>query len=149
MYLRDSNNFTLIISIKIFLATWMAVFLALPSCPCQLFESLGMEFPHKHEVGTASDGNLDYNGITEWEAPSEGSDQELPVCHCQEGMGKTAEQCIDYAFDDPSQFASTIDQADSDDFLTRFATSTSARAPPPKMFANYWLNSARTGVYQL
>jgi hypothetical protein len=136
-------------SIKIFLATWMAVFLALPSCPCQLFESLGMDFPHKHEVGTSSEGNLNYNGISEWQAPSEGRDREFPVCHCEEGIGKTAEQCSDYALNLSLQFASTIDQDESHHFLTLIVTSASARAPPPKMFANYWLNSARTGVYRL
>ena len=87
---------------------WMAVFLALPSCPCQLFESLGMEFPHKHEVGTPSEGNLDYNGITAWEAPSEGSDQELPVCHCQEGMDKLAEECSECELDAPTQWVSML-----------------------------------------
>jgi len=127
----------------------MAVFLALPSCPCQLFESLGMDFPHKHAVGKPTDGNLDYNGVSEWEAPSEGSDQELPVCHCEEGIGKTAEECNEHAFDDPSQFASAIDQDDSHSFPTISPKSASARAPPPKMLANYWLNSARTGVYRL
>ena len=139
----------MIVSIKILLATWMAVFLALPSCPCQLFESLGMEFPHKHEVGTSGGGNADYNGITEWQTSSEGSDQELPVCHCEEGIGKTAEECDQYEFDTPTQWASNIGQDDSSFKLVLFFTRSSARAPPPEMLTNYWLKSARTGVYRL
>jgi hypothetical protein len=127
----------------------MAVFLALPSCPCQLFESLGMEFPHKHEVGTSSDGNADYNGITELKTPTKGSDQELPVCHCEEGIGKTAEECSECEIDAPSQWASMISDDASSRDLKLFFTITSARAPPPEMLMNYWLKSARTGVYQL
>ena len=127
----------------------MAVFLALPSCPCQLFESLGVDFPHKHEVGTVGGGNADYNGITEWKGPSKGSDQELPVCHCEEGIGKTAEGCSGCEFDTPTQCTTPIHQDQGDDFITVFSTGTSARAPPLEMLSNYWLNSARTGVYRL
>jgi hypothetical protein len=133
------------VSIKILLATWMAVFLALPSCPCQLFESLGMEFPHKHEVGTSSDENADYNGIIELETLSKVSDQELPVCHCEEGIGKTAEECSECELDAPTQWASMINDDASSCELNLFFESASARAPPPEMLMNYWLKSARTG----
>ncbi len=131
------------------MATWTAVFLALPSCPCELFESLGMDFPHKHEAGKASEGNPNHNGVTELKAPSEGSEQELPVCHCEEGLGKTAEACSEFELDTPNQDALTIDQHDSNDFLILSSKRKPARAPPPEMLTNYWLNSARTGVYQL
>lgn len=127
----------------------MAVFLALPNCPCQLFEPLGMAFPHKHEVGTPGGGNPDYNGINEWQCPSKGSDRDLPVCHCEEGIGKTAEESDAYELGSPSQQVSKVEQDDSCHELMLYLTRLSARAPPPAMLTNYWLKNARTGVYRL
>lgn len=129
----------------------MVVFLALPSCPCQLFESLGLDFPHQHAEGIsgASEGNPHYNGLTEWKASSDGSDQELPICHCEEGLGKMAEECDKGEFNVPTQEASKIVISESSLSSVVLFPSSAARAPPPDLLANYWLMSARTGVYRL
>ncbi|MCP5535679.1 MAG: hypothetical protein H7A51_05510 [Akkermansiaceae bacterium] len=108
-----------------------------------------MVYPHKHEVGSPGGGNPDYNGLTDWKKPSDGSDQELPVCHCEEGIGKTADTCNGIDIDVPAHYATAIDNRESGHTPVGYHASPAARAPPPLLFPNYWLMNARTGVYRL
>jgi len=78
--------------LKIILAVWTAVFLALPSCPCQFFGALGISFEHRH-LEESHEGSCRYLGAEhEIHAPQNDSEENWPICHCDEAVAKTAEE---------------------------------------------------------
>lgn len=80
------------IFLRMLLVLWVAAFLVLPECPCQLLGPLGVDFPHRHEAGAPGDESLCQRGPSEMRAAAANSGGDLPICHCHEGLGKTAEE---------------------------------------------------------
>ena len=78
--------------LKVILAVWTAVFLALPSCPCQFFGALGMSFEHRHMEAAHAENSQYLGGVDELCAPQSDSGENLPICHCDEALAKTAEE---------------------------------------------------------
>jgi hypothetical protein len=134
---------------KIILTLWTAAFLALPTCPCQLFEPLGFDFPHRHVEDSLSAGNPDYNGVTELNRSQGESDEDLPLCHCDDAVAKTAEECETEELSKPSLSAVAIVESQTC-LLSRLRhISSAARAPPSRLVACSVLTRSLTGVYRL
>jgi hypothetical protein len=127
----------------------MAVFLALPTCPCQLFEPLGIEFPHRHEAGSECAGNIDYNGDIELTSPAGQGDDDLPICHCDESLGKLAEECGEDELCAPAKISGVSAWYESGFLQGGCLACSSARGPPPKLLFCFVLDRTLTGVYRL
>ncbi len=136
-------------SLKVILAVWTAVFLALPSCPCQLFEALGIDFPHRHTEGYPSEVSRAKQGPLSLDAGTTELGKDLPLCHCQDSLSKTAEECEGEELVLSSKLAVPI--LDLGDVLPSRseACSFSARAPPPQLLLGSVLTCPWTGVYRL
>lgn len=130
----------------------MAVFLALPTCPCQLLEPLGIDFPHVHANASGnyiSEGNPDYNGVIEFQTSSGESDEHLPVCQCHAGLGKLAEKCaMEILHAQPTISVLPVEVELSHTFCKAKAQCGS-RAPPPNLPLCFGLSRTLTGVYRL
>ena len=135
--------------IKIILTLWTAVFLALPPCPCQFFEPLGFEFPHRHAENSLSSGNSDYNGVTELNRSQGESDEDLPLCHCDDAVAKIAEGCEGEELSEPLLLAVVLKESRESQLSRSRDTSCSARAPPPDVSVCFVLTRSFTGVYRL
>lgn len=138
----------MIASLKIVLAIWTAAFLALPTCPCQLFDALGVDYPHRHEAGEGG-GNLDYNGITELKSDAGQSDDDLPFCHCHEGIGNTAEKCEEDTLSTKAKHSASLSEDLFHFDSQSIGTSRMGRAPPPSHLHARVLLRSMTGVYRL
>ncbi len=135
--------------LKIILAVWTAVFLALPVCPCQLFGPLGIDFPHRHVEGSASEVSCHDRGPLELTTAPAESEDELPICHCHDSVAKTAEESEESELEMPTKLFASLACLEDTSFSMARGGLIAARAPPPEVPGCFVLTRSKTGVYQL
>ena len=99
------SHFQLMHFLKVILAVWTAVFLTLPSCPCQFFGALGISFEHRHLEESHEENGQYLGGEHEVSPLLNDSGENWPLCHCDEAVTKTAEESEGERF--------TLDRGDS------------------------------------
>lgn len=134
--------------INISLALVTLVYMTLPNCPCQLLEPLGFNFPHKHLNGEP-EGNPDYDGHRSIGKKAPGSDTEMPLCMCEEGMMKTAEETENESslYDEVRSNVAEVTADFSGEHAPCFRHGFSV--PPPEVERLALFDRVFTGVYRL